>query len=106
MGEHGWLPVDDVCLTNHLIEPVFDGGVLLPPRLGRPVGDGVNGDLVAQVGQLVNHGVVGVLVRHVESPVDRAAVGVLPRGGKQPLDVQVPVLSVHRVCKCVLLLVL
>ena len=49
MGEHGWIPVDDVCLTDHLIEPVLDGGVLAPPLLGAPVGDRVHGDLVALV---------------------------------------------------------
>ena len=36
------LPVDDVGLTDHLIKPVLDGGVLPPPLLGAAVADAVD----------------------------------------------------------------
>ena len=55
------LPVDDVGLTNHLIKPVLDGGVLPPPLLGAAVADAVHRDLVTLVPQLLDHRVVGVL---------------------------------------------
>ena len=91
------IPVDDVGLTNHLIEPVLDGGVLTPPLLGAPMCDRVNGDLVTLVPQLLHHRVVGVLVRHVERPVNRTPVGVLVVGGEQLVLVQRPVLVVDGV---------
>ncbi len=40
------LPVDDVGLADHLIEPVLDGGVLAPPLLRPLVGDAVHRNLV------------------------------------------------------------
>ena len=55
------LPVDDVGLTDHLIKPVFDGGILPPPLLGAAVADAVDRDLVTLVPQLLDHRVVGVL---------------------------------------------
>ena len=41
-------------LSDHLVEPVLDGGVRLPPGFRASVGDGVNGDLVAEVVKLVH----------------------------------------------------
>ena len=55
------LPVDDVGLTDHLIEPVLNGGVLPPPLLGAAVADAVHRDLVTLVPQLLDHRIVGVL---------------------------------------------
>ena len=55
------LPVDDVGLADHLIKPVFDGGILPPPLLGSTVADAVDRDLVTLVPQLLDHRVVGVL---------------------------------------------
>jgi hypothetical protein len=40
------LPVDDIGLADHLIEPVLDGGVLAPPLLRALVGDAVHRNLV------------------------------------------------------------
>ena len=36
------VPVDDVGLADHLVEPVLDGGVLAPPLLGTLVSDAVH----------------------------------------------------------------
>ena len=55
------LPVDDVGLADHLIKPVFDGGILPPPLLGAAVADAVDRDLVTLVPQLLDHRIVGVL---------------------------------------------
>ena len=55
------LPVDDVGLADHLIEPVLDGGVLPPPLLGAAVADAVDRDLMTLVPQLLDHRIVGVL---------------------------------------------
>ena len=41
------VPVDDVRLSDHLVEPVLDGRVVPPPLLRALVRDTVHGDLVA-----------------------------------------------------------
>merc|ERR550539_10341 len=90
-------PVDDVCLADHLIKPVLNGGVGAPPLLGAPVGDAVHGDLVSLVPQLLHHGVVAVLVRDVERPVDWTAVRIFVAWREEFVLVEVPVLVVNSI---------
>ena len=56
--------VDDVSLTNHLIEPIFNGSILFPPWFGASMGYWMNSDFVSLIGQLMDHCIIGVLMRY------------------------------------------
>ncbi len=43
-----------IYLSDHFVEPVFDGCVVFPPRLRTLVSDRVDSDLVTEVVQLVD----------------------------------------------------
>ena len=47
------VPVDDVGLADHLVEPVLDGGVLAPPLLGTLVSDAVHRYLMTLYSTLI-----------------------------------------------------